>query len=964
MIRSRTESSESGSRRAEQIARIVESILRQEDGANPTVDAELERQYPEFVPDLVESLHTARAVHAAAQQARQQNLADRAGGESPRFGDDLLFLDKALDRYEVLTRIDHGGQGVIYKAIHKASNRTVAIKVLLDGPLATERQRHRFEREAHLLSRLRHPNIVTLYDSGVVRGRQFFAMEYIEGLPIDDYVLLNRPPVQDVVHLFVKVCRAISSAHQHGIIHRDLKPTNIFVDLDGEPHVLDFGLAKCIEDGSDAQMGATVSLAGQVPGTLGFLSPEQASGDSAGVDVRSDIYALGLILYQLLVGVPPYSLQGDVSAIRARIMFETPRPLRVAAQDPEAGVVPTTGEISDDLERIILRALAKEKERRYQSVEALADDLCRYLAGEAVEAKADSNLYLLRKTIRKYRVHAAFAAAIFVLLAVSSGLVASLWWRARAEATRAQTQRDNARQTAALAQATLDEVISEFETSIRTLAGGAAVRDRLLQRMSDKLKELQPFVESDVDMEPLTLRLREKQGDIARAQGRTTEAVGHYQAFLEIALRRAGRNAEPPGDATARLAVGRAYRKLAAASEDPERHLRQAIELGEALVEELPASMEAGQELSKARVALAQHFFDTGRFSEAVSEAEAATDGLQRIVDGADEGEESQDVLATAWGLEGRALVKLGNADSGARLLEAALGLFENMSCQRPTDVEVRHKLLIGCVQLGRLREIAGHPNEAATLLEEAVRIGEYLTLVDPTITGWKRDLYAAHHELGRLYLEGSQLAKSEVHCEAAVALAKALQEAEPDNPEWRRIGAFSHIRRGSLLMAKEDLRQAYEELGLAVATLEELSSSSPGDSALLAELASAHDWLGMCAGKLNEAPTAQGHYAAAYAIRQSLLDAQPGVVKREIDVVLSAMKLASWHLRQDTAEDDAAAKTFLDKAETMLNALLDTGRLSRSMKRYTKWKEDMLHNRQLILRHAERRTASTQCAD
>lgn len=962
MITTRAGSSGARGLRAEQIGRLVESILRRDDGLPPISEAALLRQYPELMPELADSLRTGRAVRAAAHQARQDNLDGvfQESGTVPS-EDELSFFERALNRYEILMRIDHGGQGVVYKAIHKASNRTVAIKVLLDGPLATKRQRHRFEREAQLLSRLRHPNIVTLYDSGVVRGRQFFAMEYIDGLPIDDYVLLHRPTVQDIVRLFVTVCRAISSAHQHGIIHRDLKPTNILVDLDGQPHVLDFGLAKCIEDGSDVQMGETISLAGQVPGTLAFLSPEQACGDGTGVDIRSDIYTLGLILYQLLVGVPPYSLDGEITVVRARIMSEAPRPLHVAARDSEACLIPATGVVSDDLERIVFKALAKEKGRRYQSVQAFADDLDRYLVGEAVEAKADSNFYLLRKTIRKYRLHALFVAAIFVLLALSSVLVASLWWRARNEATRAETQRDNARQTAGLAQATLDEVISEFETSIRTLAGGAKVRDRLLHRMSERLLALQPLVESDADMESLTARLREKQGDIARAQGRNADAVVHYRAFLDICLHRAGINGEWPSSGDAGLDVARAYRKVAVASEDPEKYLHEAITVGKLLVDQDSASLGARRELSKARVALAQRFFDTGRFCEAASEAEAAANGLRSLGDGTEGYEESQSALATAWGLQGRALVKLGNADSASEVLEAALRLLEQISANRPTDVEVRHKLLISCVQLARLYEIAGNSEKATSLLERAVGIGEYLTVVDPSITAWKRDVYAAHHELSRLYLAGKRLSQSEVHCDAAMALAKSLEEAEPDNSEWQRVGAFSHLRRGTLLMAKQEPQRACDEFGLAVATLENLKDSTGGDLALLAELASAHDWLGTCASKLQDAPLAEQHYTAAFDIRRFLLDAQPGVTKRELDVVLSALKLASWHLGQDTADNDTVAEVFLDQAESMLNVLLDTGRLSGRMRKYASWQDKIRHNRELIARHAARRAACIQ---
>ena len=643
MIRDHRDSQAGDDERSAQIAKIVDAIIRQGNGGESIDDAEIVQRHPELMPDLGERLRTARAIHAAAMQAKQEvPSSDSDDGRAAPFGDDLALLGEALDGFEIVERLDHGGQGVVYKAIQKATRRTVAIKVLLDGPLASDRQRHRFEREVNLVSRLQHPNIVTLYESGLVRGRQYFAMEYVEGHPISDHVLFHRPPVEDVVRLFVKVCRAISSAHQHGIIHRDLKPGNILVDLDGEPHVLDFGLAKCLDDVEGAGEGPSISLTGQVAGTLAYLSPEQADGSGGDVDVRSDIYALGLILYRLLTGALPYSIDGEPSVVRDRIISQTPQRLQVAMQDPDAGIRPTSGPIGDDLERIILKALAKEKSRRYQSADALADDLDRYLAGEAVEAKADSSLYLLRKTIRRYRVHSIFAAVILILLIVSSVLVTSLWWRARTESLRAQTERDNARQVAMLAHATLDDVINEFETSIRTLAGGAQVRDRLLGRMAVKLEQLRPLVESDVALEDVAARLREKQGDIAAAMGRRAEAAEHYRACLQIARQRAGLRAEttaaehadPTADEDARwnvgvaggdsvrvlgglpaitsidgaatsaepwLAVARAHRKLAAVVDAADGHYARAIELGSAILRRWPGDADATLELCATR---------------------------------------------------------------------------------------------------------------------------------------------------------------------------------------------------------------------------------------------------------------------------------------------------------------------------------------------------------------------------
>ena len=946
--------------RSAQIDKIVDSVVHQENLGRSIDDAEIEQRYPELMPELRESLRTARAIHAAARRARQElPSSDSDNGRTAPFEDDLKFLGEALDGYEILERLEEGGQGVVYKAVQKATRRTVAIKVLLDGPLASDRQRHRFEREVNLVSRLRHPNIVTLYESGVVRGRQYFAMEYVEGLPISDYVLFHRVPVEEAVRLFAKVCRAISSAHQRGIIHRDLKPTNIFVDLEGEPHILDFGLAKCLEDVEGADQGPSISLTGQVAGTLAYLSPEQAGGAGGDIDVRSDIYALGVILYRLLTGAFPYSVGGEPSAVRTNIVSQVPQRLHVAMRDPDAGIRPTTGQISDDLERIILKALAKEKSRRYQSADAFAADLDRYLTGEAIEAKADSSLYLLRKTIRKYRLHATFAAVILVLLIVSSVLVTSLWWRARTEGRRAQAERDNARQVAVLAHATLDEVVNEFETSIRTLAGGAEVRDRLLARMAGKLEQLRPLVESDVVLEDLAARLGEKQGDIAHAQGRRAEAADHYQAFLAISLRRAGKTGGDAGGDDARLDVARAHRKLAAVSDNADIHFERAIELGEAFLRRQPDAAGAKYELCSARLALAQHLYDAGRYEDAAHQADAAAELASGVSDPAGDDPQWNDLLATAWGLRGRTQLKLGDGEGGLDSLEASLDLRRVLSDRQPSDVQARHRLLTSHTRLGALYQDAGRLDQATAFLERGIEVGEYLTSVDPTVAIWQRDLHNVQHQLGRLLLERGDLQRAGPHCATAVDLAEGLLKTEPDNPEWRRIAAFSYIGRGRLLLARGKSQLGHEDFEKAVVIRRELCRRVPEDLALQAELASAHDWLGKCSSRLGRADRSRKHYSAAYAIRESLFQLQPEVTKRALDVILSQTKLATWHLRQRTAEDDEAANEWLDKAEASLIGLREAGRLSAWEGRYATWMGEIQKSRRLIARRRERRTAA-----
>ncbi len=340
----------------------------------------------------------------------------------------------AVGGYQILREIARGGQGIVYQALQLSTRRKVALKILLDGQFAAPAAQKRFGREIELAARLNHANIVTVFDSGTTAdGRLFCAMDYVRGTRIDQYVRENRPDLPAVLKRFRMVCDAVAHAHQRGVIHRDLKTSNIVVDPEGSPHVLDFGLAKTMGD------DPLISLTGQLVGTLRYMSPEQTRGNPDEIDTRSDVYALGVILYELLTDRQPYPAGKTMEEALRHITSSDPiAPERNWSE--KSGVVRRDGKcpIDDELSTIILKAMAKQRERRYQSAAELSADLGRYLDGEAIEAKRDSALYLLRKTIHRYRGRA--AAVALVLAVATAGLVVSttLWRRAATDRDRAE----------------------------------------------------------------------------------------------------------------------------------------------------------------------------------------------------------------------------------------------------------------------------------------------------------------------------------------------------------------------------------------------------------------------------------------------------------------------------------------------------------------------------------------------
>ena len=325
-----------------------------------------------------------------------------------------------IKRYRILRELEVGGQSVIYQAIQEATGQKVAIKVPREGRYITKAERRRFEREIELVAQLKHPNVISIFDSGFTEdGRKYYAMDYVRGQRLHQYVRDKKLSLEQTLRLFATVCDAVQFAHQRGVIHRDLKPSNILVDAEGNPKILDFGLARSMS----ASAQTVVSMTQELLGTLPYMSPEQTRGDPDEIDTRTDVYALGVVLYELLTGKYPYPVTGNVVDVLRTITEAEPSPPS-RQWTPDEGIRARShgrlrrGEcpIDNEVHTIVLKALSKERERRYQSARELADDVRRYLANEPIEAKRDSGWYVLKKTLRRYRISVSIAASLFVVI--------------------------------------------------------------------------------------------------------------------------------------------------------------------------------------------------------------------------------------------------------------------------------------------------------------------------------------------------------------------------------------------------------------------------------------------------------------------------------------------------------------------------------------------------------------------
>jgi tetratricopeptide (TPR) repeat protein len=661
------------------VDRLLEGLL--ESGGTPE---EACRDCPELLPDVRAGLLRLRVLDQEIDALFPPS--DLPGVDTPA-APPTAELPR-IAGYEVEEVLGRGGVGVVYRARHLRLNRPVALKMLLAGPYARPQERERFLREAEAVAGLRHPNVVQLYDVGDVDGRPYFTMELVEGGSLARALAGAPRPARPAAALVAAVADAIEVAHQSGIVHRDLKPANVLLTADGTPKVADFGLARRLEGGGG------LSLSGVAVGTPSYMAPEQARGDKDAIGPATDVYALGVILYEVLTGRPPFRSETPAATLH-QVMVDEPVPL--ARLNPHA---------PRDLETICLKCLAKEPSRRYASAAALAEDLRRFGRGEPIKARPIGAAGRLVRWARRHPAVAGLSGALlFVTLLLIAGLVTGMvittdaLRRARRARTDEAVQRAEAEKQLGRSRRVNDILASIFRDVNPQLAerGGPP----LLAQLGERLDRAAVLFEGEPIGDPVP---------IARMQvylGHAQLNLGYPRRAIEL-FTKARRTLEAlrgPDDVDVLMCISLLSQAYLADGQ-----IARAVSLGKealarrraALGPDHPATLRSMNNLATAHLAEAQPV-------RAIPLCEAAL-GKQRAVLGPDH----SDTLAT--------LTNLATAYENDGRLDLSVSIFEELLARRRAVHSPDHPdTLAASTGLAGAYVRIGEPARAVPLLEQAL---------------------------------------------------------------------------------------------------------------------------------------------------------------------------------------------------------------------------------------------------
>ncbi|MCC6970978.1 MAG: serine/threonine protein kinase [Phycisphaerales bacterium] len=671
---------------------------------------------------------------------------DDLGAQSPS-----MAAGSTIGRYTIIRPIGVGGMGVVYAARQDSPDRAVALKLVRPGFVSSSMLR-RLSREASTLAMLQHPGIAQVYDAGTDHRSgaaiPFVAMELVEGSPLDKFARERGLSTRARLDLFARVCDAVAHAHQRGVIHRDLKPANILVTHDAQPKILDFGIARLADRAGQATLQ---SEAGQVLGTLAYMSPEQVSGDPARLDIRTDVYALGVILYEMLAGKPPLDV-GTASVHAAIRLISEQEPRSIATHDPS---------LRGDIETIVAKALEKDPARRYGTAAELADDIRRFLHDQPILARPPTRTYLIRKFVRRHRT--LVGATTIIFLTLLGGIAATLW--------QASEARDRTREVEQ--QLRTNDQINKFFLQIimaaspeMTLGREVTVRDAL-DRAAERIAP------ESIDDGRIRAAIH---GTIGRAYvnvGEMKKGETHLRASLEIGTAAESRFAPNNVYTAAALA------QLLCDTRRPEEAMAMGLEYLPGAAAELGPTHDAVLDLKHS-------------FANALEIGDPRADAIYREIIAARRNDEAhQRELAFALNNLGVSLCNQGKLDEGLPPMEDALAVRRKLFGD--THPDVANSLFNLAIYLTK----AGRTKESIERFEQVVALAT--------------ELYGPRHPRTRNYLgQASMMMIGNDRLDVALTYTDTLVAAAKDEQgNWDDSAEMAHGMRCTVLIRLKEWERA-----------------------------------------------------------------------------------------------------------------------------------------------------------
>jgi serine/threonine protein kinase len=808
---------------------------------------------------------------------------------------DLAERPTRIGPYRILDMLGRGGMGVVYLAEQlEPVRRKVAVKVLRttdDSDLVVAR----FNAERQALAVMDHPNITKVFDAGITEtGWPYFVMERVSGVPLGEYVNTHLLSIVDRLALFGQLCRAIQHAHQKGIIHRDIKPSNILVTtVDNAPvcKVIDFGIAKATQGNANALTMTGISI-----GTPAYMSPEQALGSSLDVDTRSDIYALGVVLYELIAGVLPFETSlstlgllahhAGVDAVAPSARFAALAPEKQAELAAKRGTdVPGLSRaLAGDLDWITLKALEKERERRYQTAAEVAADIERHLSHLPVSASPPSRAYLVRKFVRRHRLGVAFAATTALLVVGGAAAIAEQARRvsrARAVAVQRQTQ----------AEELIGFMLGDLRTRLSAI-GGLDVLAKVGKAAQDYFEAVPERDLSDEELFRRSQALRQL-GEMRVDQGDFANAMPLFRQSLSLVTALTARDSSNPewqlGLGASHFWVGFIHwrsNELDSALVEFAPYLA----ITKDLVARVPDSLRFWNELGQANSNIGSVKESRGDVPGALAAYLEAIRAKEYAMQRDSTNLDWQADLANSYNSAAVAQRKLGDYAGARASHRAELALKQRLVARDPPNQTYKLRLASAYSFLADLDASLGKTDDATREGNASRDLYIALAAADTSNPDKRRFAGTAHRISGAIALERGNTTEAL----AAVAASRALLDPQltttPNNSVWQIALARTLTLSSYALTAAGRARDGEAQARRAISILEPILTKRPGDQPGRLALTDAYLALGDAAQGAGDAAAARRSWTGAFAAVDSTARAT-GVAELR---VLDAMALAS----------------------------------------------------------------------